>query len=986
MDDGLSQGSNYFKYEDSKGFMWITCNDAVNRYDGQTVKVFNKEKYFNACPILQQGYGITEDNKSNIYIGSQRGLYIYLRKENRFILKDIYPNETEKVAMPFGFFNGKIWCFNKNYKIVSYDVETCTSNFEVQLNTIPLKSIHVYELAGNNFYYYFPFIDKNENAWITTENNVFCYNLKTKHISEPFYDYLLTHEYKSFYANSYDFSTNQIYIGTQNSLIKYDIDTKKIEEIYFIENRPLQVVYSIASNSSMIAFRSGNEIYFISKQFKKLVDLNSSILNKYSRSFGFSFDKSNRFWMCDDGNGQVIFNFNKPILNKEPSIISKYISFENTGVNRFAEMNDSTVVIPSYVDQKNILITHNNKNNSFKKFEAKFLGQLVGYDCTSDRYRKGIWLTRGNFPSLNQKRSIIFLNNNFKIIYDIKLPANDTLGTQQDIQVLSDGRVLCTFAKGTYWINLTSLKLEKTNGDLIANPFKINQLSKNKLAISSLNGDMKLITILKDSTLQIDKNILPGILSFYIQPDTSRKKYWIGTNQGIYVVNKHFEVIKKFDISNGLAGTYIYGLLLDNVGNLFCSHQHGLSTIYTDSYQILNFDKNDGIQSWDYNNRSFLKTSDGVLYFGGNKGFNYFKPPLDFTSYYKPEIYIDEITVNKLPYRTDVNSDYIQQLALNYNENNIEIKAVVKDLANAEQQQIIYKFAGNNSNWTYLPNNSTLRFSNLAPDTYTLELGTYNKFTNQEQLQKRIIFSIAAPFYLKSWFWILLSISVTALIFILINKRKQAQQKLIKTQQLALEQQRAKITADLHDDIGATLSSLQINSAVANKLIHTNIPMAEQVLDKIESQSKALADKIGDIIWSMKPGKDEFMTMSSRIKTFANDILAATNIHYTISIDREVDEKIKDISIRKNIVLITKEALNNCAKYSHASEATIKLYIEKNILILNITDNGIGFDTEVIQGNGLSNMKNRVKELHGYFEVKSSTAKGTYILVKIPCP
>ncbi len=75
-DDGLSQVSNYFRYEDSQGFMWITANDALNRYDGSSVKVYNLNKYFNDCPNLQQGYGFAEDSESNLYVGSESGLYI----------------------------------------------------------------------------------------------------------------------------------------------------------------------------------------------------------------------------------------------------------------------------------------------------------------------------------------------------------------------------------------------------------------------------------------------------------------------------------------------------------------------------------------------------------------------------------------------------------------------------------------------------------------------------------------------------------------------------------------------------------------------------------------------------------------------------------------------------------------------------------------------------------------------------------------------
>jgi signal transduction histidine kinase len=218
----------------------------------------------------------------------------------------------------------------------------------------------------------------------------------------------------------------------------------------------------------------------------------------------------------------------------------------------------------------------------------------------------------------------------------------------------------------------------------------------------------------------------------------------------------------------------------------------------------------------------------------------------------------------------------------------------------------------------------------------------------------------------------------------IIYRRRLAKQKSLLKQQLALEQQRNKITADLHDDIGATLSSLQINSAVANRLMTKNPQEAQLILEKIENQSQNIADKIGDIIWSMKPGKDEFMTISTRIKNFANDILGATSIAYEVIINPLLDVQIKDISTRKNIILITKEAINNTVKYSQATTILITLSIEQNAIALQIKDNGIGFDTSQVKGNGMANMRKRVEELNGEFSINSSTNKGTTIKAVIP--
>ena len=216
------------------------------------------------------------------------------------------------------------------------------------------------------------------------------------------------------------------------------------------------------------------------------------------------------------------------------------------------------------------------------------------------------------------------------------------------------------------------------------------------------------------------------------------------------------------------------------------------------------------------------------------------------------------------------------------------------------------------------------------------------------------------------------------------NHRKFEQQKNAFQQQLALEQQRNKITADLHDDIGATLSSLQINSAVANQLLNKNPKEAQNVLEKIETQSQNLADKMGDIIWSLKPGKEEFMTMSTRIKNFVNEILVSTDIKYSIQTDPILDNLIRDITLRKNIVLIIKKGVNNVAKYSKASKLDIKLGWVNNIITIEIIDNGIGFEINEASGNGIANMRKRVEELNGNFNITSIVKQGTTIFVNIP--
>jgi signal transduction histidine kinase len=248
----------------------------------------------------------------------------------------------------------------------------------------------------------------------------------------------------------------------------------------------------------------------------------------------------------------------------------------------------------------------------------------------------------------------------------------------------------------------------------------------------------------------------------------------------------------------------------------------------------------------------------------------------------------------------------------------------------------------------------------------------------------KISVSSTRPIEFRLWFWPLISILLAYPFYFFFYRSKINSQEFILKEKISLELQRNKITADLHDDIGASISSLQINSGVVRQILDTKPEEAKKMLEKIEALSESLADKIGDFIWSMKPGKDEFLTISSRIKNFVNEILGSTNIFYTIEIDQKIDKTIVDITVRKNIVLVIKEAINNVAKYSKATEVSINLQLENNTIILSIIDNGIGFDKEVKTGNGIENMKKRIEEINGNFTIKSVENKGTTIQAIIP--
>ncbi|MGC4101470.1 tetratricopeptide repeat-containing sensor histidine kinase [Ferruginibacter sp.] len=203
-------------------------------------------------------------------------------------------------------------------------------------------------------------------------------------------------------------------------------------------------------------------------------------------------------------------------------------------------------------------------------------------------------------------------------------------------------------------------------------------------------------------------------------------------------------------------------------------------------------------------------------------------------------------------------------------------------------------------------------------------------------------------------------------------------------QKMQLANVRQKISQDLHDDIGASLSSLQIYGAIAEKTIGNDPGKAIEMVQKISRQSKSVMENMNDIVWSMRSASGTGITLEAKIKNFAVELLQDKDIHFSCDIAAETETVLQSMQARKNILLIIKESINNIAKHSKATEATLQLGVKDKQLHLIIADNGKGFEnTAAKRGNGLDNMKMRTEELKGSFEMTSS-GNGTSINITIP--
>lgn len=198
-------------------------------------------------------------------------------------------------------------------------------------------------------------------------------------------------------------------------------------------------------------------------------------------------------------------------------------------------------------------------------------------------------------------------------------------------------------------------------------------------------------------------------------------------------------------------------------------------------------------------------------------------------------------------------------------------------------------------------------------------------------------------------------------------------------QRLRIEKFRNKVAADLHDDVGSTLSSIAMYSEVIKNKTSKLLPEITPMLENMTNSSSQLMEAMSDIVWTINPKNNTFKNLIFRIREFASQLCEANEIKFSFIQEVNIDDLKLNMDESQNIYLVMKEAINNALKYAKSTEIELKIYKEGKNLLFIVKDNGIGFDANIPNiGNGMNTMSERMKDLGGKLEV-TSTPSGTTI-------
>ncbi len=296
----------------------------------------------------------------------------------------------------------------------------------------------------------------------------------------------------------------------------------------------------------------------------------------------------------------------------------------------------------------------------------------------------------------------------------------------------------------------------------------------------------------------------------------------------------------------------------------------------------------------------------------------------------------------------------------------------------ANEKQILYSYrlkGSSDTTWSNPENIHEASYASLSPGNYTFEVRTLG-WNGELGQPASFSFVIATPFWKQWWFMALCFLVVAALVYALYRYRIR--------QIMQIQKVRNSIATDLHDDIGSALTNISILAELSSKK-NQQQSFAENLPSKISEESALAQQALDDIIWSVNSKNDTLNQTTARMRRYAAEILEPIGINCEIDFsDVPVDYKL-NMEQRKDIYLVFKECLNNIIKHAGARNVEIKISLVRNIFILNMKDDGKGFEHPLLtERNGLKNIQSRVRRWEGKIDIDSKPGIGTAIHCEFP--
>jgi ligand-binding sensor domain-containing protein/two-component sensor histidine kinase len=452
------------------------------------------------------------------------------------------------------------------------------------------------------------------------------------------------------------------------------------------------------------------------------------------------------------------------------------------------------------------------------------------------------------------------------------------------------------------------------------------------------------------------------------------KSVFIGTEfNGLWETNTKMRLPTVLTTNDGLPAMDINALAGDVKANIWALTPSGIAVIGAKN-KITIYDKKDGIQNLNALN-AIVTDSDGSVSFGTNGAIYTVMPSGVPKNLAAPRVMITNLRIFDKEYPLHQG----ETVNLDYNQNYFSLDYVALSYTQPRLNQYAYKMAGLDKKWNMAGPRRYVSYANLDEGTYTFYVKACNNEGVWNNIPAKLILVISPPFWHRWWFYSLCAILLlSAVFFIYQYNMNQFRVRLLL---------RDKIARDLHDDIGSTLSGINIFSKLALQRLNNDGSSSRDLLEKISQKSENTLDALSDIVWSINTKNDGLSNFLAKAREYLGELLEVREIAYKIEASAEMEHVKIGMDVRKEIYLIFKEAVYNAAKYAGCTCVNVTMARHKDTCTLTICDNGHGFNvSDIPPGNGIENMRHRAKKIGAAFEIESRTGEGTTINLRFHIP
>jgi ligand-binding sensor domain-containing protein/two-component sensor histidine kinase len=433
--------------------------------------------------------------------------------------------------------------------------------------------------------------------------------------------------------------------------------------------------------------------------------------------------------------------------------------------------------------------------------------------------------------------------------------------------------------------------------------------------------------------------------------------------------------VKLFNSGNGMNDETTGWIRRDDQGDLWTING-GLLRVnpYKERFRVIT-DQN-GLHEFQGGSSKLYISHDGNIFTGDSAGFETRNiRDIPFVEKFPLNLVLESIEVNGNVFRGRISRNVPVVLDLLADQNNFVFRYTAIAFHSPGPIHYRYQLKGYDRSWINAEFSREARYTNLPPGKYEFVVNASDG--TGWQSCREVPCLVIHPFFWQTWWFILLCLLSFAALFTFIYRYRV-------NQLLKVERMRTLIATDLHDDVSSTLSSISILSDI---LVHqTTDQKWNGMISEIGSNAVDMLERIDDIIWSVNPRNDKFQDLGLRIREYAIPMFESGNIAFSIDVPVLMAGYSLSMDVRRNIYLIAKESVNNLVKYSGCKNALIRFSMGHSILVMEITDDGRGFDPDKkTSRNGLRNMNLRAEKIKGLLDIRSQPGQGTSVRLEVSC-